>query len=111
MELLEIDAIPPQDGVAADLRQLFAAQLDNRSNFSFGVVTFEPGVRVPPKGVGVHDGDEYSIVNKGTIRVCSGGKETIVTAGHACFIPAGEHHWAQSENNEDCEIVWLLINP
>lgn len=111
MEIINSENVVPRKGIPADLRQLFEAELVDRSSFSFGVVTFKPGVRIPAEGDGTHDGDEYSIVIKGEITAHSGGEDACVTAGQACFIPAGEHHWSRNDSDEDCEIVWLLINP
>lgn len=111
MKIIEISQVASEQGSPADLRRLFSNEVPDQSCFTLGVATFPPGARIPPKGVAAHTGDEYSIAIRG--RILSGTKteESYFSAGQACFIPAGEEHYAYNDSDADCEIVWGLFAP
>ncbi|NNG00784.1 MAG: cupin domain-containing protein [Desulfobacteraceae bacterium] len=111
MKIIDIGRVPSEEGLPATLKRLFEIDITDKTKFSLGVATFPPGVRIPPEGDGVHAGDEFSIIIKGEIVSVNNGKKQRLTAGHAVYIPAGESHWAVNESHEDCEIVWVLVDP
>lgn len=102
--------------IAADKRKdvimktLFGTDVDATGKVTFGTVIVPPGARIPKSGNGVHEGNEYSLILKGSILSGSGGKEYKLSSGQASFIPAGEEHWCRNDGEEDCEIVWVLVN-
>ncbi|MED4582613.1 cupin domain-containing protein [Brevibacillus choshinensis] len=93
----------------ARLKTLFPKGIIDGGKVMFGTVVIPPKARVPMKGQGAHDQDEYSYIMRGTIQTESGGKAYTVSAGEATLIPAGEEHWAYNAGDEDCEIVWVLV--
>jgi quercetin dioxygenase-like cupin family protein len=94
----------------ASLKTLFSREAIAGGKVTFGTIVIPPKARVPLKGEGAHDQDEYSYIVKGSIMTRSGGKEYLVSAGEATLIPAGEAHWAYNAGDEDCEIVWVLVD-
>ncbi len=92
-----------------EMKTLFDESVFQGARAKFGTVTIPPRSRVPLKGTGSHEEDEYALVIKGAITTMSGGKQYHVKAGQATFIPAGEEHWAYNEREEDCEIIWTLV--
>jgi len=91
------------------LKTLFPKDIIEGGKVMFGTVVIPPKARVPMHGQGSHEQDEYSYIIRGTIQTGSGGKEYTVSAGEATLIPAGEEHWAYNAGDEDCEIVWVLV--
>ncbi|MCL6633134.1 MAG: cupin domain-containing protein [Alicyclobacillus herbarius] len=74
-----------------------------------GIVTIPAGTRIPFKGTGAHEQDEYSYIVKGSLVIQAGDKLYRVQAGDATLIPAGEAHWCYNDGNEDALIVWSLV--
>lgn len=109
MEVRTVKEVTPDNLPHIVMRILFDENVIEGGRASFGVVTIPPGVRVPIEGTGSHEGDEYSIVLKGSIITMSGGSEYRVSSGQTTFIPAGEEHWAFNDGEEECEIVWVLV--
>ncbi|MET3291550.1 cupin domain-containing protein [Brevibacillus fluminis] len=94
----------------ATLKTLFHKGIIDGGKVTFGTVVIPPKARVPLTGEGAHEQDEYSYIIRGSIQTGSGGKEYTVSAGEATLIPAGEQHWAYNAGEEDCEIVWMLVD-
>lgn len=95
---------------SASLKRHFDESIIEGGRTEFGIATFPPGSRIPTEGTGSHDQDEYGMLIKGSMIIMSGGKEYRITAGQATFIPRGEEHWAYNDGQEECEIVWALVN-
>jgi len=109
---MEIIDIKKQEGGKAGeafVQTIFERHTAQTVKFSFGTALFPAGARVPAQGSGSHEGDEYSLILKGEIHTSACGVEARVRQGQASFIPAGETHWAKNVSNDDCEIVWVLI--
>ncbi len=111
MEITNIDQIRAEPNPDIVLKTIFKNQIPGSGILKMGVVTIPPGVRVPLEGSGSHEGDEYSIVLRGDIKAVSDEKEYRLKKGQASFIPAGESHWALNDSQEECEIIWVLIEP
>ncbi len=111
MKLIDVKDIQKGDTPGVDLRELFDEDISARTKFKMGTVIFPPGARVPREGYGAHEGDEYSIIISGRIKTESGGVEYELGEGQASLIPAGEEHWATNESDEDCRVVWILVEP
>ena len=99
------------EGVNLVLKTVFDDDISQRGKLTIGTASISPGAKVPAKGEGVHEGDEYAILFKGSTKIVSGGKEYRMSAGEASFIPAGEAHWSLNDGETDCELVWMLVNP
>ncbi len=104
MEIINITEVEGPKNADVDMKTVFA-----KEGVTMGTVVIPPGIRAPLKGAGSHEGDEYSIILKGSLLTESGGKQYRVSAGQATFIPAGEAHWALNDGTEDCEIIWTLV--
>ena len=74
-----------------------------------GKAIIEPGTRIPDDGKTVHDADEYSYIIKGTLMSGTNSDTTTIGAGDFSFIPAGEKHWCENIQNENCELIWFMI--
>ncbi|ABO50089.1 Cupin 2, conserved barrel domain protein [Desulforamulus reducens MI-1] len=103
MQVIAITDIVADKNPAIVMKTIFSDK-----NITMGTVVIPPGARIPKQGIGVHEGDEYSLILKGSIKTMSGGKEYQVQGGQATFIPAGEEHWCCNDDTEECEIVWFL---
>lgn len=110
MILVNANQIAADDRPQVTLKTLFQESSIVGGKVQFGTVLVPPKARIPLKGHGSHNQDEYSIVVRGSMITESGGKEYCLSAGDATLIPAGEEHWAFNDGNEDCEIVWALVN-
>jgi quercetin dioxygenase-like cupin family protein len=111
MKRIDIKDLPMGETPGVDLRQVFEVDISGKSKFKMGTVVFPPGARVPKEGYGSHEGDECSIVISGRIVTESGGERCAMESGQASLIPAGEEHWALNESDEDCRVVWVLLEP
>lgn len=109
MEIVTLDDVQALDKKSSAPLKVLFEKVKGQGTVKFGTIKIPPGVRVPGEGFGVHSGDEYSLVLKGMIKSVSGGKEHRLISGQASFIPAGEEHWSVNDGQEDCEIVWVLI--
>lgn len=109
MKIVTVSDVKADNRTDVVMKTLFGGNVDQDAKVTFGTVVFPPGARVPQAGVGTHDGDEYSIILKGSILSVSGGEEHRVSAGQATLIPAGEEHWSINDSNEDCEIIWVIV--
>ncbi len=111
MKIIHIDDVKAADRVNIVLKTLFDEDIRQKGNLVIGTATIPPGSRVPAEGEGVHDGDEYAVIFKGTTKIVSGGQEYRMSAGEASFIPAGEVHWSLNDGDADCELLWMIVNP
>ncbi len=111
MKIINIDDVNAAEGLNITLKTLFDENIAPKGNLVIGTAQIPPGARVPAEGEGVHDGDEYAVIFKGTTQIVSGGKEYRMSAGEASFIPAGEAHWSLNNGDTDCELVWMLVKP
>lgn len=109
MIVVKTDDVKPEDRPSISLKTLFPEDSIEGGKTAFGYVTVPPKARIPLTGTGAHDGNEYSIIVKGSILSVSGEKEYRLTKGDATLIPAGEEHWAYNDGEEDCEIVFALV--
>ncbi|MBO8137847.1 MAG: cupin domain-containing protein [Desulfotomaculum sp.] len=109
MKIVTVADVETEKRSGIIMKTLFGENVDKDAKVTFGIVVVPPGTRVPAEGAGAHDGDEYSLILKGSLLSVSGGKEYRVSEGQAAFIPAGEEHWSINDGNEDCEIVWAII--
>jgi|SRR5699024_10848809 len=109
MEIVETDNMVAESIPDITMKNIFDESAFKGARTKFGMVTIPPGARVPIEGMGAHDGDEYSIILKGSINTNSGGKEYQVSAGQATLIPKGEEHYAFNNGEEDCVIVFALV--
>jgi len=92
------------------LKVLFPAEAIPGGRLTFGTVTIPPKGRIPTTGMGVHPEDEYSLVVKGSVITGTADRVSLLTAGQAALIPAGEAHWSCNEGEDECEIVWALVS-
>ena len=111
MKIINIDDVNAPEGLSIVLKTLFDEDITQKGNLVIGTAQIPPGARVPAEGEGVHEGDEYAVLFKGTTKIVSGGKAYRMSAGQASFIPAGEAHWSLNDGETDCELVWILVNP
>ncbi len=102
--LAEMKTLVRDDGVA--MTDFFGAQCAAGEGVSMGHAVFPPGTVVPPAS---HTGDEYSFILKGCARCRVGETVHTMHAGSAGFIPAGEVHESFNDTDEDCELIWMLI--
>lgn len=66
----------------------------------------EPGGRIPAHR---HPEIEHEqVVVRGSMRIGIGGREHVVRAGDAVFIPAGAVHWYVNEGDEPCEFLCVV---
>jgi quercetin dioxygenase-like cupin family protein len=110
MQVITVNEIKEDDRPEITMKTLFNESIFEGSRTVMGTVLIPPGARIPIEGTGSHDQDEYGLVLKGSINTMSGGKEYRVSSGQATFIPRGEEHWAHNDGQEDCELVWVLVN-
>ena len=111
MNIIKINDLKAAENRNIDLRTVFDEDITQKGTLTIGTASIPPGARVPVEGEGRHEGDEYSILFKGTTKIVSGGQEYRMSAGEASFIPAGEAHWSLNDGDTDCELVWILVNP
>lgn len=111
MKIFKIEDLEGDENQQFVLKTVFSEDISRKGTLTMGTVSIPPGVRVPAEGEGVHEGDEYSILYKGSIKIVSGGREHRLSAGQACFIPAGEAHSSFNDGNVECELVWVMVNP
>lgn len=111
MNIIKINEVNAAEGLSIVLKTLFDIDVTQKGRLTIGTAQIPPGVRVPAEGEGVHDGDEYAILFKGSARIVSGGTEYRMSADQASFIPAGEAHWSINDGDTDCELVWILVTP
>jgi quercetin dioxygenase-like cupin family protein len=72
-----------------------------------GLGVFPPGMEAP---LAVHAQDEYAFVLSGTVKSRIGGEVFAASAGAATFIPAGEEHISFNDGEEECRVVWMLVD-
>ncbi|MFB7142312.1 MULTISPECIES: cupin domain-containing protein [unclassified Bacillus (in: firmicutes)] len=109
MLLVNTDKLTTDNVPFVSLKTIFNENSIEGGKTQFGTVLVPPKARIPISGFGSHNQDEYSIVIKGSIYTESAGESFHLTAGDATLIPAGEEHWAINDSDEDCEIVWVLV--
>lgn len=110
MEIVKVKEVEAENRPEVTMKTLFNESIVDGGRTMMGTVSIPPGARIPLEGTGAHDQDEYGLVLKGAIVTMSGGKEHRVSSGQATFIPRGEEHWAYNDGQEECEIVWVLVN-
>ncbi|PGY10302.1 cupin domain-containing protein [Bacillus sp. AFS031507] len=110
MNVITLEDVAKEDRPGITMKTLFDESIIEGARASIGTVSVPAGARIPLQGTGSHEQDEYAIFLKGSILTMSGGKEYRVSAGQATFIPHGEEHWAYNDGQEDCELVWVLVN-
>jgi quercetin dioxygenase-like cupin family protein len=110
MNIVTVKEIVEESRPGVSMKTIFDESVIQGGRTLLGTVSIPPGARIPLSGTGSHEQDEYGIVLKGSILTMSGGKEYRVSSGQATFIPNGEEHWALNDGQEDCEIVWVLVN-
>jgi quercetin dioxygenase-like cupin family protein len=95
------------DGV--EMTDFFAAArgLPGGKRVRMGLGVFPPGMEAPPA---VHDADEYAYVLSGAIKAKIAGQVFPAKAGSATFIPAGEEHISFNDSDEECRVVWMLVD-
>jgi len=109
MDIVHNESVKVEASNEVTMRTFFDKSLFKGARTTFGKVIIPPGVRVPEKGMGKHNEDEYSIILQGTLKTESGGKEYRVRAGDATYIPKDEPHYAINDGDEDCIIVYALV--
>ena len=92
------------------LTVFFEKSKETNDKVTFGHIIFDSGSRVPEKGYGVHEQDEYSYIISGNAVCVIGDIEYKSGQGSALFIPAGEKHYSFNDTDEPCEIVWMLVD-
>ncbi|MCC3646795.1 cupin domain-containing protein [Cytobacillus oceanisediminis] len=110
MQVVTVNKIRNEDRPGITMKTIFDESFIKGGRTMMGTVSIPAGARIPIEGFGAHEQDEYGLVLKGSILSMSGGKEYRVSSGQATFIPRGEEHWAYNDGQEDCEIVWILVN-
>ncbi|MDM5196738.1 cupin domain-containing protein [Fictibacillus enclensis] len=110
MQIVTVKEVVEDDRPEVSMKTLFNEAIIEGGRTLMGTVSIPAGARIPLEGTGAHDQDEYGLVLKGSIVTMSGGEEYRVSSGQATFIPRGEEHWAYNDGQEDCEIVWVLVN-
>lgn len=71
-----------------------------------GYAVFPPGTVVPPAS---HTANEYSYILSGTVKSKIGETVNVLSKGMAGFIPAGEVHSSFNDSDEDCTLIWMLV--
>jgi quercetin dioxygenase-like cupin family protein len=110
MKVITIKDVAKEDRPGITMKKLFDESITEGARTSMGTVSIPAGARIPLQGSGSHEQDEYAIFLKGSILTISGGTEYRVSAGQATFIPHGEEHWAYNDGQENCELIWVLVN-
>lgn len=109
MKVVNVSEVPSELSAKALMKIIFGGKDEPNAKVTFGTAVFPPGARVPQEGTGKHEGDEYSLILKGSLVSFSGGEKYRLSAGQASLIPAGEEHWSLNDGNEDCKVVWVLV--
>ena len=109
MKVVHMSKVISEDRKDVDMKVLIQETKSLGGKVDFGIVKIPPGARIPLKGYGYHEGDEYSFVLKGSVLTESGGKQYRISSGHATFIPAKEDHWALNDSKDNCEILWVTV--
>jgi len=109
MKVVKISELPSEINNESIMKILFDKKDTGDERVIFGFIKIQPGSRIPLKGNGTHDGDEYSIILNGSVLTQSAGIEYRLSSGEAAFIPANEEHWAYNDGAKECEIVWAMI--
>lgn len=73
------------------------------------VISLLPGQRVPEKGWGSHEEDEYSFFTEGQVYTESGDFKGLCGQGEATLIPRGEKHWCENRSDKVCRLVCMLV--
>jgi len=101
----KLESVTRDDNIM--MTDFFNAANPGGDGVTMGFAVFPPGVQAPPAA---HDKDEYAYILSGKIKVrLAGGEVVEAAAGCATFIPAGEEHASFNDSNEDCRLVWLLV--
>jgi quercetin dioxygenase-like cupin family protein len=92
-----------------EMTDFFAAikGLPGGKGVQLGFGVFPPGMKAPPA---THREDEYAYVVSGAIKALIGGEVFVAKAGSATFIPAGEEHVSFNDEDEECRVVWMLVD-
>lgn len=107
MEKITLDQVAVTGLPLYEMQQLF--QLSGEySDIKISYITLLPGKRVPERGVGAHEQDEYSFFVEGEVYTESGGFAGICRQGEATLIPRGEAHWCENRTGKPCRLVCVL---
>jgi len=101
---------PKKSFSKADLTTLFDGSNTTNEKVEFGYAVFKPGARIPENGYTSHEKDEYSFIIKGKSKIVIDEKTYEVTTNSAGFIPAGELHYSYNDSDEECELIWMLVD-
>ncbi len=108
--MIENKYVKPQKSFSkADLTTLFDKTNTTNQKVEFGYAVFKPGARIPEKGYTSHEKDEYSFIIKGKSKIVIDEKTYEVSKNSAGFIPAGESHYSYNDSEEECELIWMLV--
>ncbi len=108
MEKILLDQLPLKGLPLYEMRSVFEKD-GNFSQFSLSHITLLPGQRVPEKGTGAHDADEYSVFIEGEVYTESGDFRGICGAGEATLIPRGEAHWCENRTDKACRLICVMV--
>ena len=106
MTLLEAKNLNATGQPLYEMRKLFEMKGIKAANMS--IITILPGSRVPEKGAGCHEGDEYSYFLEGEVYTESGENKGVVGKGMATLIPKGEWHWCENRTDKPCTLVCVM---
>jgi quercetin dioxygenase-like cupin family protein len=73
-----------------------------------GLLTMEPGQRVPKEGFSAHEGTEFSIVLSGEVTLGTEDGERVIKEGSVTFIPKNTLHYSENRGAEQARIVWVI---
>lgn len=76
-----------------------------------GTYVIEPDERVPQEGTTSHDGDEFSVILEGKIRLGSPilDQELIIDEGNVIVIPAGFEHYSVNRGDGRVKLVYVVL--
>ncbi|MEF9839549.1 MAG: cupin domain-containing protein [Lachnospiraceae bacterium] len=97
-----VGSIKRADGVV--MSDFFGKAEGNR--VSMGHAVFPPGTVVPWAS---HSGDEYSYILEGCVKCESNQEICEMSEGMAGFIPSGQEHRSFNDSDEDCKLLWMLV--
>jgi quercetin dioxygenase-like cupin family protein len=108
MEIIKPKSLKIREFHLYSMLDAFDVNLED-CKIEMGKAIMEPGVRVPKEGMNSHDGDEFSYIIKGSLSSGTEDITTTVSEGNFSYIPKETPHWSRNDNDENCELIWILI--
>lgn len=109
MKILNINELKQEGNQSYSMHTIFK-EYQQEAAINIGHVIIYPGETVPLTGVSKHEGDEYSVIVRGSLVTKINGEQYRVAAGQATFIPKGEEHVAFNDSDQECELVFVMVS-